>query len=74
MSKKLNFGVGDLVVHVPVGLELGIILELREHRKGQHAKVLWNGEERPLWNFSYNLRPVQPDELRAAGVDESGRE
>ncbi len=62
MSKKLNFGVSDLVVHDRLdtagGLVLGIILELREHRKGQHAKVLWNGEERPLWNFSYNLRPV----------------
>jgi len=61
VSKKLNFGVSDLVASDRFGdsgLVLGIILELREHRKGQHAKVLWNGEERPLWSFSYNLRPV----------------
>ena len=57
-----KFQVGDLVSYEPEHPPpLGIIIELRDAPRGPHASVLWNGKTAPLWAFTSNLVPVQPD-------------
>ena len=57
-----KFQVGDLVSYEPEHPPgLGIIIELRDAPRGRHASVLWNGTTAPLWAFTSNLVPVQPD-------------
>ena len=56
--------IGDLVSHeFEATVDLGIIIELRvSHPGGPHAFVLWNRMTSPLWAFTSNHVPVQPDE------------
>jgi hypothetical protein len=71
VSKKLNFGVSDLVRHRAYSLgRLGIIIEIMHPDNIAH--VLWGGE-RLTWNFFSSLALVQPAQDRGITRQSSGQ-
>lgn len=75
MSKKLNFGVSDLVRHRTLYQRcLGIIIEIRPAGLGydEVAHVLWGGE-RFTWDFLSSLALVQPAQDRGTTRQSSGQ-
>jgi len=75
VSKKLNFGVSDLVRHRAYSLgRLGIIIEIMhpDRAGGDIAHVLWGGE-RLTWNFFSSLALVQPAQDRGITRQSSGQ-
>jgi hypothetical protein len=74
VSKKLNFGVSDLVVHRDSLGRLGIIIEIEHPAHGAFAMahVLWGGE-RLTWNFFSSLALVQPTQDRGITRQSSGQ-
>jgi len=75
VSKKLNFGVSDLVRHRALYQGcLGIIIEIMHRDNAHHdtAHVLWGGE-RLTWNFFSSLALVQPAQDRGITRQSSGQ-
>jgi len=75
VSKKLNFGVSDLVRHRAYSHgRLGIIIEIRPSYagSGEIAYVLWGGE-RFTWDFFSSLALVQPAQDRGITRQSSGQ-